>query len=527
MPTIFKENYTLLRHGKDQGRAFLGYEETASGVVVRYRMEQKTPTGPLFLRDELTFDQNGRLLSALYHKFHRVAPKLQIVRSSLLARGPSGWLLKKQAFGYAWQERLQVRDLGLPMGRLWLVGAQVAARKLLVSGKDSLEFRAFDPDTFKILPLRATARRGAVSVSIRIERPDGRTAELDYDPQRGGPIRLVDWNGTVYQSGASPFAVPAAPEQTNPALVRPFTWPADLPQQEVQIERDGLVLKGSLALPKQGPIRTAILLVPGAGRLDRHGTMGLRKPYADLAAALARAGHAVLRYDKRGVGGSGGRYEATTLAEERRDVLAWIGFLRRHRKTRRAKLVVLAHGEGVYAAAHATARLKAVRGLVLLAPPGRPYDQVLLDRYRREWEFGALPAELVARRTKYLTDSLVSIRGGTFGAQTWLARPEYAVAWLREVLAEDLPRILKRVRRPVLVLRGASDILVTEEDVRLVVRALMGHARVQAPAALPHVGHYLQRTPHLLEIAPEEWLIPSPVDKRVIDWLTRWLAGLR
>ncbi|WP_444459852.1 alpha/beta hydrolase family protein [Rhodobacter capsulatus] len=52
----------------------------------------------------------------------------------------------------------------------------------------------------------------------------------------------------------------------------------------------------------------AVLLLAGSGPQDRDEHVAGHRPFLVLSDALARAGIASLRYDKRGVGGSAGRF---------------------------------------------------------------------------------------------------------------------------------------------------------------------------------------------------------------------------
>ena len=71
----------------------------------------------------------------------------------------------------------------------------------------------------------------------------------------------------------------------------------------------------------------AVLLVGGSGPTDRDELVFGIPIFGQLADAFADAGFIVLRYDKRGVGQSGGRDEAATLADYAEDVRAAVRFL--------------------------------------------------------------------------------------------------------------------------------------------------------------------------------------------------------
>jgi hypothetical protein len=78
--------------------------------------------------------------------------------------------------------------------------------------------------------------------------------------------------------------------------------------------KSGITLAGTLAWPEgPGPFPT-VLLIPGSGPMNRNEEVANHRPFLVLADALARAGIASLRVDKRGVGLSTGEYaEATSM----------------------------------------------------------------------------------------------------------------------------------------------------------------------------------------------------------------------
>lgn len=97
-------------------------------------------------------------------------------------------------------------------------------------------------------------------------------------------------------------------------------------QQQVTFQsRDGTRLAGTLTLPT-GALKSlpAIVLAHGSGAQDRNGYASVM---AVLADALAARGRAVLVYDKRGVGGSGGDWSRAGFATLAEDAIAGMRFL--------------------------------------------------------------------------------------------------------------------------------------------------------------------------------------------------------
>src|SRR5260370_14133639 len=85
---------------------------------------------------------------------------------------------------------------------------------------------------------------------------------------------------------------------------------------------EGIVLAGTVTLPKgEGPFPAA-LLIAGSGPQDRDESLANHRPFLLIADALTRKGIAVLRYDKRGVGKSTGNPDAATTMDLAADAQA-------------------------------------------------------------------------------------------------------------------------------------------------------------------------------------------------------------
>ncbi len=111
--------------------------------------------------------------------------------------------------------------------------------------------------------------------------------------------------------------------------------------EEVAILANGFNLAASVSRPRhvvdpnpKKPTRLpAVILVAGSGQVDRDEVVAGIPVFGQLASALADAGYLVVRYDKRGVGQSGGRAESATIQDYADDVLAVVQYLRKRKES--------------------------------------------------------------------------------------------------------------------------------------------------------------------------------------------------
>ncbi len=117
-----------------------------------------------------------------------------------------------------------------------------------------------------------------------------------------------------------------------------------------------VTMAGSLVVPDGDGPYPAALLIAGSGPLDRdanHKKMALNLS-RDLAQILADAGWASLRFDKRGIGESGGDYMSAGLFDELADVEAAYDWLDEQPET--GPIVAVGHSVGSIMAAELAGR---------------------------------------------------------------------------------------------------------------------------------------------------------------------------
>lgn len=288
--------------------------------------------------------------------------------------------------------------------------------------------------------------------------------------------------GTWTQSGRS-FPLTLSPaDASDTAAARPQHPEPPYPYatEEVTFRNDdvGITLAGTLTLPEgEGP-HPAVVLVSGSGPQNRDSEIFGHKLFHVLADHLTRHGLAVLRYDERGVGASGGSFEGTTSEDLARDVAAAVHFLKARPEIEASEVGLLGMSEGGLVAPMVHTRFEAVEFLVLMAGPSVPGHELLVEQSAAiAAAQGAPPSAVdsirrVQRRTldaiRTAPDSataasqlqaILEAEGAT-DEQVELQIEQSTTPWFRYFIRYDPVPVLRQIDVPVLALYGSNDLQV-------------------------------------------------------------------
>jgi len=161
--------------------------------------------------------------------------------------------------------------------------------------------------------------------------------------------------------------------------------PFDYIEEEVVFEnkRASIKLAGTLTLPNTTGTYPAVILITGSGPQDRNEEILGHKPFLVIANYFTQRGIAVLRYDDRGIGKSGGVFATATSMDFATDVEAAVSFLRTHPHINTAQIGLLGHSEGGMIAPIVAARDKNISFIIMLAGPAITGEQILLTQIER------------------------------------------------------------------------------------------------------------------------------------------------
>ena len=164
--------------------------------------------------------------------------------------------------------------------------------------------------------------------------------------------------------------------------------------------KDNISLAGTLTYPKTGSKFPVVILITGSGPQDRNEEIFAHKSFAVIADDLTKKGIAVLRYDDRGVGKSTGDFSNSSTEDFANDVRSAIEFLKTRPEIDQKNLGLIGHSEGGMIAPMVAANNAAVKFIVLMAGPGTPIDELMIEQSTRYSELQGADASAIEVNTK-------------------------------------------------------------------------------------------------------------------------------
>jgi dienelactone hydrolase len=299
--------------------------------------------------------------------------------------------------------------------------------------------------------------------------------------------------------------------------------PKPLPTTKPQFESrdvtfksgDGTVLAGTLTIPAPQVRKAmpAVVLVHGSGPATRDEQIGPNPIFLQLSNYLSNHGYVVLRYDKRGIGKSGGNANTTTRDQLLADARAAIVFVASRPGVDPHDVFVLGHSEGGELAPSLAAGGAKLRGIALMAPPAIPLDQILMQQAT----FGLTGAD-ASNAAEKERQAITSIRTG-------LSVMPGAI-WLRSSFGIDPAVVITKVPCPILILQGGKDIQVLAKDLPRLVNAARAAHRDVTVVQFPNDDHIFITVPGSQKSTLAEYMVPHRVDPAMTSVLLTWLDDL-
>lgn len=343
------------------------------------------------------------------------------------------------------------------------------------------------------------------------------------------------------------------------AAAAPVTTTQPPRVETVRFSSDTVTIVGTLSVPAAThPPRAAVVLLHGSERGRRDSPF-----FAVLRESLCAAGLAVLSYDRRGVGESGGVYvETPDLRIPARDAIAAIRFLEGRSEIDRRRVGLLGISQGGWVAPLAATMDSGVAFVIAVSGPGvSPFEQSAYHRGAELVEQGLTAAEADSatelRRLLYrywhgdrpraaadsawtdarirpwfvraaVSDELFSRIGNLPDVPPPSRMPADFIRAVNEVFFYDPIPTAEKLRVPVLDLFGAADRRVPVAESVTALRSAYARAGIDATIRIvPEAGHSMQ---HVLGSeclrcpGPRPPYAPAP---GWVDTVVTWLGARR
>lgn len=296
--------------------------------------------------------------------------------------------------------------------------------------------------------------------------------------------------------------------------------------EQIRVFANGFNLAGTLSKPA-GAARPlpAVILVAGSGPQDRDETVFGIPIFGQLAGSVADAGFLVVRYDKRGVGQSGGRIESATLTDYAEDVRAAVKFLSERKDFNRRFIAVVGHSEGGSVAMLAASREKKIDALALVATIGTTGAELNMTQVTRALDRAKRPDQ----ERQSTIELQKQIQAAVLTGKGWEGVPapirrQADVPWFKSFLAFDPAKLMPDIKQPLLIVQGMLDTQVDPQNadrLETLAKARKNSGAV-AVVKIPGVNHLLvpAATGEVDEYANLKDRAISPV---VIDAISSWL----
>ena len=305
--------------------------------------------------------------------------------------------------------------------------------------------------------------------------------------------------------------------------------------EQVKIPSNGFSLAGTLSRPAQAsaPRLPAVALVGGSGPADRDSLAFGIPILGQIAGALADAGFIVVRYDKRGIGQSGGRAESASLADYAEDVRATVRMLSDRKDVDPKRIALIGHSEGGLVALMAAAKEKRLAGVALIATPGiTGADVVLAQQQHLLNRMTLTPEEKQAKveAQKKIHDAVITGKGLELLPPD--VRRTVDTAEFQSLLTSDPAKLVASVRQPLLIVQGGLDTQIEPQNADRL--EALARARKNAPPVdvvkVPTVNHLL--VPATTGEADEygtlkDKQVSQQVTEALVTWLKKTLSSAR
>lgn len=305
-------------------------------------------------------------------------------------------------------------------------------------------------------------------------------------------------------------------------------------QEQVSIRSSNTTLTATLVMPAAKGKHPAVVFAPGSGALSRDES----SPFRELHPLISN-GIALLTYDKRGTGGSGGDWQQASFEDLAGDVLAGVTHLKNRKEINPRQIGVWGISQGGWIAPLAASRSKDIAFVIMASGGGvtneeaeigeqvaRMHRQKLSDQEIKE----AVAFMRLQFEAAYSPEGWDRFQAAIPAAQnkpwvnrTWARIPkdDWWWQWWRMNGRYDPAPALRKIEVPVLVLLGAADQLtppgaIDEIAARIEAALKKGGNKDVVVKIFPNADHDLA-----VKLDSGQWVAPPDYHSILTSWILK------
>ncbi|MEO8677703.1 MAG: alpha/beta fold hydrolase [Vicinamibacterales bacterium] len=481
--------YLVFFRSQPIGREEVAVVRQAEGWIVRGSSRQGPPIDITTRVAEVIYDTEWRPKSML---IDGVVRGQDVTMKTTFADGKASNVIAVQGTPQSKVDAVSADTIVLPNAFL---GSYAVLARRLAGQAVGAELHAYIAPQVEV-PIRVTA--------ITPQRIDTAKASINatqyaiaiVNPAPAGELPMFVWvdkNGDLLRMSIPSQTLEMAREDIASAAARTATFivPGD---EAVIIPASGFNIAATITKPAGATGRLpALVLIGGSGPTDRDETVAGIPVFGQIARDLVAAGFFVVRYDKRGVGQSGGRMESVTLNDYAEDARAVVRWLRDRKDVNKKQIGIIGHSEGASVALVVAARERDnVAALASLAGLAGTGAALVLEQ--QQHLLGLMKITDADKAEK--TALQVQINNALLGVGKWDGVPDTVrrvadTPWFQSFLSFDASKAMKDVRQPILIVQGELDMQVMAhhaDELAALARARKNKAAVEV-IKVPGVNH--------------------------------------
>ncbi|BAW05749.1 alpha/beta hydrolase [Nocardia seriolae] len=325
---------------------------------------------------------------------------------------------------------------------------------------------------------------------------------------------------------------PPRPQEPKP----PFPYKSE----DVAYRSGDITIAGTLTEPSGGGPFPTVVLVNGSGPNDRNEEILGHKPFLLLADTLTRAGYAVLRTDKRGVGKTGGNLDTSSYQDLANDIGAGMAFLHGRSEIDAKRIGLLGHSEGGYLGPlYASRPGSGVAFVIMMAGPAVLGADVLVLQERLIYAANGATPEEIDKQVAFSSTLTTLLRTGDLeAAKTYVRKHNdelpaerkmsddeidaLVTPYMAALIGYDPAPALSALRVPVLAFYGSKDLQVPPSQSEGPARTLLAADPDATVFVFDGLNHLMQ--PAGTGSPAEYSKIETTIDPQVLTYVTGWLT---